>query len=112
ELLRLVEEGAGAGRGLRHPGGGAGGDRRVHRGLLQHAAAALVAGVRVPGGLRTNGIKLNPVSTFRGELHQPRRFHLRYYLLSTEYSVLRTELDWCTFVSAEKSALTNVHQSS
>src|SRR5262249_57510275 len=71
-LLRLVEEGAGPRGGLRHAGGGAGGGRRVRRGLLQHAAAALVAGVRVPGGVRTDGIKLNPVSTFRGELQYPR----------------------------------------
>src|SRR5262249_36557106 len=69
-LLRLVEEGAGPRGGLRHAGGGAGGGRRVRRGLLQHEAAALVAGVRVPGGVRTDGIKLNPVSTFRGELQK------------------------------------------
>ena len=36
ELLRHVEEGVGPPRGLRHPGGGPGQHRRVHRGLLQH----------------------------------------------------------------------------
>src|SRR5262249_54218879 len=66
ELLRLLEEGAGPRRRRRHPGGGPCGGRRVHRGLLQHATAALLAGVRVPGGVRTGGTKLNPVSTFRG----------------------------------------------
>jgi hypothetical protein len=34
---------------------------------------ALVAGVRLPGGVRTDGIKLNPVSTFRGELQSTSR---------------------------------------
>ena len=29
---------------------------------------ALLAGVRLPGGVRTDGITINPVSTFRGEL--------------------------------------------
>ena len=39
ELFRLPEEGIDPRRGLRHAGGGAGGDRRLHRGLLQHQVA-------------------------------------------------------------------------
>src|SRR5207249_11471002 len=69
ELLRLAEEGVGPRRRLRHPGRSPRGHLRVHRSLLQRPTSALLAGVRLPGGVRTNGIKLNSVSTFRGELH-------------------------------------------
>ena len=48
----LLEEGAGPPRGVRHAGRGAGEHLRVRRGLLQQAEAPLVAGLRVPGGLR------------------------------------------------------------
>ena len=54
ELFRLPEEGIGPRRRLRHAGGGASGDRRVHRGLLQQPTPSLLAGVRLPGGVRTD----------------------------------------------------------
>jgi hypothetical protein len=47
---------------------GHGGDLRVHRGLLQCPTSSLLVGVRFPSGVRTGGITINPVSTFRGEL--------------------------------------------
>jgi hypothetical protein len=65
----LLEEGVGPRRGLRHEGGGSGGDLRVHRDLLQPQTTAFIAGVRLPGSVRTGGIIVNPLSTFRGELH-------------------------------------------
>src|SRR5262249_21735001 len=42
-----------------------GGDRRVHRGLLQQPAPALVAGGRLPGGVRTEK-PLTPCPLFVG----------------------------------------------
>ena len=42
---------------------------RVHRGVLQPQAPALVPGLRLPGRVRTGRITLNPVSTFPGEFH-------------------------------------------
>ena len=51
-------------------GGGPSGDRGVHRGLLQQPAAALLAGGTCPRR-STNGKTVNPLSTFRGELHCP-----------------------------------------
>src|SRR5262249_11397235 len=68
ELLRLLEEGAGPRRGLRYPRFCPGGHLRVHRGLLQWPTPALLAGVRLPSGVRAIRITLNFVSTFRGEL--------------------------------------------
>src|ERR1700723_2773047 len=53
ELLRFAEEGVSPRRRLRHEGRGAGGARRVHRGLLQQPTSSLVAGVRFPSGVRT-----------------------------------------------------------
>src|SRR4051812_35299978 len=46
ELLRPLAEGTGPRRGHCHTGRGPGGDRRIHRGLLQHESPTLVAGVR------------------------------------------------------------------
>ena len=51
-LLREPEEGAGSRRGLRDPRTGDGEHLRVHRGVLQPRPAALLAGVRRPGGVR------------------------------------------------------------
>ena len=51
-VLRQPEEGAGSRRGLRHPRGGDGEHLRVPRGVLQPRPAALLAGVRRPGGVR------------------------------------------------------------
>ena len=44
-LFRLVEVGIDPRRGLRHAGGGAGRDLRVHQGVLQWTTASLLAGV-------------------------------------------------------------------
>src|SRR5688572_19601227 len=51
----LDQEGTGPRRRLRHAGRGPGGDLRVHRGVLQWATPSLLAGVRLPGGVRTIG---------------------------------------------------------
>ena len=48
---RLPTEGVDPRCELRQEGGGAGGDLRVHRSVLQQPAAPLVSGLRQPGGV-------------------------------------------------------------
>ena len=59
EGLRIAQEGTGSPGGLRHPRGGEGGHRRVHRGVRQPRPTVLRAGVRCPGRVRA-GAPPNP----------------------------------------------------
>ena len=67
--------------------------------FYNNQAPTLVAGVRLPGGVRTRKT-LNPVSTFRGELHP----HLSLVGSSMRYLVIDTNI-WVWVISREGTAV-------